>query len=234
MFRFLLSSGDTAPIKARVERARAVEAEALRFARSGDFDRAANLADGEMQRLTALGDGRISAPDRFAGGVVELQARLDAQGRLVDATRDGLGLGAAPALRQSLERRMEAVDAFQSGSLGKASEALEQSASLLAGAAGSQGSAVARVWKMQKTLSAGQESLSEEAWTRPLLTMSEQLSPGADAPARPGRGVRAADHHGSAVRAGCGQVEVPAEVPATRVHRLSHPGRSHPLPPAIR
>jgi len=176
MFNFLLSSGDTAPIKARVERARAVEAEALRFARSGDFDRAANLADGEVQRLTAMGDGRVSSPDRFADGVVELQARLDAQGRLVDATRDGLGLGAAPALRQSLEKRLEAVDAFQSGSLGKSSEALEQSASLLAGAAGSQGSAVARVWKMQKTLAAGQGSLSQEAWTRPLLTMSEQLS----------------------------------------------------------
>jgi sec-independent protein translocase protein TatC len=123
-----------------------------------------------------MGDGRISAPDRFADGVVELQARLDAQGRLVDATRDGLGLGAAPALRQSLEKRMEAVDAFESGSLGKASESLEQSASLLAGAAGSQGSAVTRLWKMQKTLAAGQSSLAQEAWTRPLLTMSEQLS----------------------------------------------------------
>ena len=98
-----------------MERARAVELEALRFARSGDFDRAANLADGEVQRLTAMGDGRVSAPDRFADGVVELQARLDAEGRLVDATRDGLGLGAAPALRQALEKRMEAVDAFQSG-----------------------------------------------------------------------------------------------------------------------
>ncbi len=176
MFQFLLTSGETGPIKARVERARSVEIEALRFARSGDFDRAANLADGEVQRMTALGDGRVSSPDRFADGVVELQARLDAEGRLVDATRDGLGLGAAPALRQALERRMEAVEAFQSGALGKSSEALEQSASLLAGAAGSQGSAVARVWKMQKTLAAGQGSLAQEAWTRPLLTMSEQLS----------------------------------------------------------
>jgi sec-independent protein translocase protein TatC len=176
MFQFLLSSGDTGPIKQRVEHARSVEAEALRFARSGDFDRAANLADGEVQRLTSLGDGRVSSPDRFADGVVELQARLDAQGRLVDATRDGLGLGAAPALRQSLEKRLEAVEAFQSGALSKSSEALEQSASLLAGAAGSQGSQVARMWKMQKTLAAGQGSLSQEAWTRPLLTMSEQLS----------------------------------------------------------
>lgn len=176
MFNFLLSSGETGPIKARVERARAVELEALRFARSGDFERAANLADGEVQRLTSLGDGRVSTPDRFADGVVELQARLEAEGRLLDSTRDGLGLGAAPALRQSLEKRMEAVDAFQSGSLGKASESLEQSASLLAGAAGSQGSQVARLWKMQKTLAAGQSSLAEEAWTRPLLTMNEQLS----------------------------------------------------------
>src|SRR4029453_5382927 len=39
--------------------------------------------------------------------------------------------------------------------------------------------------------------------------------PGADAPARPGGGVRAADRHGPAGRAGPGQVEVPAEVPAT-------------------
>jgi sec-independent protein translocase protein TatC len=176
MFNFLLSSGETGPIKARVERAKAVEVEVLRFARSGDFDRAANLADGEVQRLIGLGDGRVSSPDRFASGVVELQARLDAEGRLVDATRDGLGLAAAPALRQSLEKRMEAVEAFQSGSLGKASESLEQSASLLAGAAGSQGSQVARLWKMQKTLAAGQGSLAQEAWTRPLLTMSEQLS----------------------------------------------------------
>jgi sec-independent protein translocase protein TatC len=176
MFNFLLSSGETGPIKARVERAKAVEVEVLRFARSGDFDRAANLADGEAQRLTGLGDGRVSSPDRFASGVVEFQARLDAEGRLVDATRDGLGLAAAPALRQSLEKRMEAVEAFESGSLGKASESLEQSASLLAGAAGSQGSQVARLWKMQKTLAAGQGSLAQEAWTRPLLTMSEQLS----------------------------------------------------------
>lgn len=176
MFNFLLSSGSTAPIKARVERARAMELEALRFARSGDFDRAANIADGEAQRLTAFGDGRVSAPDRVADGVVELQARLDAEGRLVDATRDGLGLGAAPALRQALEKRVESVEAFQSGALGKSSEALDQSASLLAGAAGSQGSQVARLWRMQKTFAAGQGSLSEEAWTRPLLTMSEQLS----------------------------------------------------------
>ncbi len=55
MFNFLLSSGNTAPIKARVERARAMELEALRFARSGDFDRAASIADGEAQRLTRPG-----------------------------------------------------------------------------------------------------------------------------------------------------------------------------------
>ena len=176
MFNFLLTSGETGPIRNRVERAQAVEVEALRFARSGDFDRAANLADGEVQRLTGMGDGRVSGPDRDASGIVELQARLDAQGRLIDATRDGLGLAVAPALRQALEKRFEAVEAFQSGSLSKASESLEQSASLLAGAAGSQGSQVARMWKMQKTLAVGQGSLAQQAWTRPLLTMSEQLS----------------------------------------------------------
>jgi len=176
MFQFLLSSGETGPIKARVERARAVELEALRFASSGDFDRAANLADSEAQRLMGGGDGHVSGPDRVAGSAVELQSRLEAEGRLVEATREGLGLAAAPALRQSLEKRFEAVEASQSGALDKASELLDQSASLLAGAAASQGSQVARLWKMEKTLASGQATLAREAWTRPLLTMSEQLS----------------------------------------------------------
>lgn len=176
MFRFLLTSGETGPLKARVEHARAMEAEALRFARLGDFDRAGSLADSESARLTGGGDGHVRTPDRTAEGAVDLQGRLDALGRLLDSTRDGLGLGAAPALRQSMEKRLEALESFQSGSVGRASESLEQSASLLAGAAGTRGPDVSKLWKLEKTLSVGQGTLAEEAWTRPLLTMSEQLS----------------------------------------------------------
>ena len=118
----------------------------------------------------------MAPPGRTADGAVELQSRLELQGRLLDATRQGLGPAADPALRQALEKRVEAVDAYQSGALSRASEALEQSSSLLAGAAGARGSEVNRLWALEKALSAGQATLSEQAWTKPLLTMSEQLS----------------------------------------------------------
>ena len=176
MFRFLLTSGETGPIKARIEHARALEEEALRFARLDDFQRAANLADLEVTRLTSSGEGKVATPDRVADGVVELQARLEMQGRLIDATRQGLGPTADPAIRQALEKRVEAVDAYQGGALSHASELLEQSSALLAGAAAARGSEVNRVWALEKALAGGQAALAQEAWTKPLLTMSEQLS----------------------------------------------------------
>jgi len=176
MFKFLLTSGDTAPVKARIEHGRAIEEEALRFVRHDDFQRAANLADLEVTRLTSSGDGKVAAPDRTADGVVELQTRLELQAKLLDAARTGLGPAADPALRHALEKRVEAVEAYQSGALSRSSEALEQSTALLAGAAGARGSEVNRLWALQKALASGQAALTQEAWTRPLLTMSEQLS----------------------------------------------------------
>src|SRR5262249_24809186 len=160
MFRFLLTSGDTAPIKARIEHGRAIGEEALRFARLDDFQRAANLADLEVTRLTSSGDGRVAAPDRTAEGVVELQTRLELQAKLLDAARTGLGPAAAPALRQALEKRVEAVEAYQSGAVSHSSEALEQSTALLAGAAGARGSEVNRIWALQKALASGQAALT--------------------------------------------------------------------------
>src|SRR5208283_5001572 len=39
-----------------------------------------------------------------------------------------------------------------------------------------QGSEVTRVWRLGRAVAAGQRQVAAEAWTRPLLTMSEQLS----------------------------------------------------------
>src|SRR5262249_57937073 len=90
MFKFLLTSGDTAPVKARIEHGRAIEEEALRFVRHDDFQRAANLADLEVTRLTSSGAGKAAAPDRTADGVVELQTPLELQAKLLDAAPTGL------------------------------------------------------------------------------------------------------------------------------------------------
>ncbi len=176
MFRFLLNDSQAAATRGRVEGGQAREAEVLRLVRIGELERAADVAQASQSRLTASGDGSVPASPGSVEGAVDMISRMDALGRLIDATRDGLGATAFPALRQVMERRLEALEASQAGNGARASELLEQSASLLAGAAGPHGPELARIWKLEKVLSVGQEQLATEGWTRPLLTMSEQLS----------------------------------------------------------
>jgi len=176
MFRFLLT-GESAPVQVRVERIQAREAEVLRLVRLGEFQQAAELAGTAVTALTAGGDGQVTASEsRAAASPVERQARFDALGRLLDSVREGLGPSGAPALRKAMDRRLAALDALQSGQAAAADDAIEETATLVAGAAGAEGGEVARVWRMQRAAGSGQQQLASEAWTRPLLTMSEQLS----------------------------------------------------------
>jgi sec-independent protein translocase protein TatC len=75
-----------------------------------------------------------------------------------------------------MDKRLAALDALQTGQDGSADLAMEQSAALIAGAAGAQGGEVVKVWRLERGLALGQNQLAAESWTRPLLTMSEQLS----------------------------------------------------------
>jgi len=176
MFRFLLT-GESAPVQARVEQAQAREAEVLRLVSLGAFDRAAEQATVTQTALHASGDGQVAGDATpQASGAVDRQARFEALGRLFDAMRGALGAPGAPALRKAMDRRMTALDALQAGHDSAADAAMEESAALVAGAAGAQGGEVARVWALQRAVASGQRQLAAQAWTRPLLTMSEQLS----------------------------------------------------------
>jgi sec-independent protein translocase protein TatC len=176
MFRFLLT-GEAAPIQARVEQVQAREGEVLRLLRLGEFDRAAEQSVSAVNALTAGGDGQVSVGDaRAATSPVDRQARFAALGRLLDSTQDALGPAGTAPLRKAMDKRLEALEALQSGRDGPADEAIEASASLVAGAAGARGGEVAKVWRLERAMASGQQQLATEAWTRPLLTMSEQLS----------------------------------------------------------
>jgi sec-independent protein translocase protein TatC len=176
MFRFLLT-GEAAPIQARVEQVQAREAEVLRLVSLGAFERAAQQANMAVTTLTATGDGQVAVNNvQAAAGAVDRQARFDALGRLFDAMRAGLGPAGAPALRKAMDKRLAALDALASGQEPAADAAIEESAALLAGAAGASGGQVSQVWQLQRAVAVGQHQLATEAWTRPLLTMSEQLS----------------------------------------------------------
>ncbi len=66
---------------------------------------------------------------------MELDARLDGLGRLVDAAADGFGAPARSVLRQAVEKRAEAVEAYAKEDYAASGKALDEAASLLAGVA---------------------------------------------------------------------------------------------------
>ncbi|HEY8208368.1 MAG TPA: twin-arginine translocase subunit TatC [Myxococcaceae bacterium] len=177
MFRFLLTEGDSAPLEQRLEAARTQEAEALRYLRFGDPETAGALAGKATEAITAAGDGRSDDGAAPTSSSVEMTARVDALGRMVDAVADWeRGAAVRPVLRTVMETRLEALGLREKGDLVAASKALDQAAALLAGAAPKSTEQIASVWKLEKAIASGASRYHTEAWTRPMLTMSEQLS----------------------------------------------------------
>jgi sec-independent protein translocase protein TatC len=176
MFQFLLRDADTAAIEERVDRARTAEREALRYLHLGEASLAADLAKEASRRLSEGGEGQVLARDEApAGRRSELDARLAALGELMDAARDGRGPGSVPVLRDVMRLRLEALDARERGDLVQASTLADQAIGVLAGVEGL-GEGLPALWTFERHLSLAKGQLLAKSWTRPLLTMNEQLT----------------------------------------------------------
>lgn len=178
MFQFLLREGDSAALEDRLDAGRLAEEDALRFVRLGELGRAARAAGAATGAMSASGEGSTAggltgslAPE----ALVQTRAQLDGFGRLVDAFSAGLPPAARPRLLLVMEKRVAAVEAHGRGEFARATEALDAGAALLGGAAG-QGEEVAALWRMEKELASGVARYEAQRWTRPMLTMREQLS----------------------------------------------------------
>jgi sec-independent protein translocase protein TatC len=75
-----------------------------------------------------------------------------------------------------VEKRVEAVAAFDRQDYPAASAAMDEAASLLAGVAPTRTEELAGLWKLEKELAAGHARHEALRWTRPMLSMNEQLS----------------------------------------------------------
>jgi sec-independent protein translocase protein TatC len=177
MFQFLLREGDAAALETRVEAARAREDDVLRALRLGELERAGVLARAGAEVLSSPGDGQLREGSAgSAGGKVEVASRLDALGRLLDSAHQSFGASARPVLRQVLDKRVAAVEAYERGELKQAASLLDEAAALLAGVSGEDGQVFATTWTLQKEVAFGKARHAAEAWTRPMLSMREQLS----------------------------------------------------------
>jgi sec-independent protein translocase protein TatC len=176
MFKFLLNEEEALAVESRLDTARLRTDDALRFLRLGDAERAGQLAKEANTALVADGDGKMGELEQVPSESVELSARLEGLGRLLDSAADGFGVPARLVLRQALEKRVEAAEAFGNKNFAKAAAAMDEAASLLAGVAPTRTEELAGLWKLEKELAAAHARHEALRWTRPMLTMHEQLS----------------------------------------------------------
>ncbi|MDX2015977.1 MAG: twin-arginine translocase subunit TatC [Myxococcaceae bacterium] len=180
MFQFLLQREDVAVITQRIDTGKLREQDALRYLSLGDIEHAGALARTAVGDLQATGEGKTTDDGMGLSLLnkrsVDVMARLEGLGRLVDATHAGFGDAARPVLTQVMAKRLEAIAAFGQADFDKASSLADEGAALLAGVSAPRASDFSELWKLERTLSVGVATVESMNWTKPMLSMSEQLS----------------------------------------------------------
>lgn len=180
MFTFLLQKEEASAITQRLETARLHEQDAVRYLRLGDFERAGAWARLASGTLTAPGEGQASSGP-FGLTVtlvpktqVDVKARLEGLGRLIDALQ--VSQGPSEALVAATDKRGEAVKAYGALDFSAATAALDEAAKVLMGVKPERSGDVAALWELETLLGSGQAKSESLNWTRPMLSMNEQLS----------------------------------------------------------
>lgn len=178
MFQFLLQNEGAAAIQARLETARLREEDALRYLRLGQPTFAGAQARAALGDLEAPGDGETTE-GALSFSVIprkhhETSARLAGLGRVVDAAAVGWPQ-AHDAMAPVMSARVEAVRAWGQRDYDEVVRRCDEGAALLGHATG-EVDEVAAVWRLERLLAVAQARVDALNWTRPMLTMSEQLT----------------------------------------------------------
>jgi sec-independent protein translocase protein TatC len=175
MFQFLLNDEDSAELSQKLDKTRMMEQDALRFLRIGEGARADEIV---KSAGTELGDAvaSVSTKGISVQETVEVSSQLEGLGRLTDAIQQGLGPSSRSVVRKALDERQKAVELYNKGDLRGASKSLDDAAAILGGVGTSQAAAVGGLWNLEKQLAHGKSIYDAKNWTRPMLTMREQLS----------------------------------------------------------
>jgi sec-independent protein translocase protein TatC len=181
MFQFLLQKEDATAIQQRMVGAQLHEADALRYLRLGDFDKAGAWSRAATGALKAPGMGQT---EEGAFGLtlvpkasVDVKQRLEGLGRVIDALSVRPATAASTATLVSvLDKKGEAVKAYAEGDYARSSGQLDEAAQLLMGVAPDRVNDLSALWELEKLLGVAQARAESINWTRPMLSMSEQLT----------------------------------------------------------
>jgi sec-independent protein translocase protein TatC len=182
MFTFLLREENAVALEGRLNTGKLREEDAVRLLRLGEVTRAGALAKLATAELEASGEGQ--AKDTAGDFGVKLNprestdalARLEGLGRLVDALRDGMGKENAPVLTQVVALRIEAADLFGARKFDQVFKKADEAAQLLATVLPNHQEDLLALWRLEKDMGSGNASYESANWTRPMLSMSEQLT----------------------------------------------------------
>jgi len=175
MFQFLLNDEVATELSQKLDKARLREQDALRFVRVGDGNRAQELV---KSAGTELSDAvsQVSTKGLASQEGVVLSAELDSLGKVIDALYQGAGPSGRSVLRRAVEEHQKAVELYGKGDFSGASKSIEDAAVLLGGVGGLSSGAVGDLWSLEKQLARAKAVYEAKNWTRPMLTMREQLS----------------------------------------------------------
>lgn len=182
MFTFLLQKEETTALNRRLAVARLHEEDSVRSLRLGDFERAAAWARLASGDLKAPGEGQTTESvfgltlTLVPKSDVDVGSRLQGLGRIIDALHDSQGARASPVLLRASDKRAEAVKAWGERDFGTASALLDEAAQLLSGVAPERAGELAAIWELERLLSVAQARTESLNWTKPMLSMNEQLT----------------------------------------------------------
>ncbi len=187
MFTFLLREEKSIALENRLNAGKLRAEDALRFVRLGDLERAGKVAREANAELEATGQGQAKASEGFMGmgsiGVtlnpkrnVESLSRIEALGKLIDVTRDGLGESVQPGLTLVMEKRQAAVEAYARRDWDAVMVACDEGAERLKQVRIERADDFGALWQVSRNLSVGVAAYEAANWTRPMLSMTEQLT----------------------------------------------------------
>ena len=180
MFTFLLQKEEATAITQRMDTARLHEEDAVRYLRLGDFQRSGAFARAATGELKAPGEGQT---EQGAFGLtivskdsVDVKSRLEGLARLIDALAVAQGPSASPLLIAATDKRGEAVMAFGERKFGLANQRLDEAAQVLMGVVPDRAEEITALWELEKLLGTAQAHADSLNWTKPMLSMEEQLT----------------------------------------------------------
>ncbi len=181
MFQFLLRQEGSMALEGRLKTGKLREEDAIRYLRLGDVERAGALAKATNVDLEADGEGQAKAEGQMGITLlpkqnIEALNRLDGLGRLIDAVMTGYGPPSRVVLATVMEKRSEAVKAFGEEDWSKVTALSDEAAALLAGVDAAHTTEFSQLWLVVKNLATGQAAYDSKNWTRPMLSMTEQLT----------------------------------------------------------